>query len=224
MIGTLVNTAAVISGGALGLAAGKRLPARVRDILTQALGLCVLYVGADMALEGARPLLTVGSVILGGLAGELLGVEQGLARFADWLKRRLGFSSPRFVEGFVTASVMYLAGAMTIVGCIRDGVLNDPSTLYVKSVFDGVAALALASSLGAGVAFSALSVIVVQGLLTLFSSSLAFLQAPEVLNAVTSTGGVLILGIGISVLEIRPIRTGNLLPAMLLAILGALYA
>jgi len=223
LLGTLVNTSSVLAGSALGLAAGRKMPPRFKEVLTQALGLCVVYVGLDMALQGARPLLTVGAVILGGVTGELLRIQDGLEGLALWLKRTLSFGSPTFVEGLVTASVMFLAGAMTIVGCIEDGVAQDPGTLYIKSVFDGVASLALASSLGVGVAFSALTVLVVQGLLTTFSTSLSFLQQPEVLNVITSTGGVLILGIGVTILELKKIRTANLLPALGFAVAGALF-
>jgi uncharacterized membrane protein YqgA involved in biofilm formation len=125
------------------------------------------------------------------------------------------------VQGFVSASLLYLVGAMMIVGSIQDGTAGDPSTLYVKSLLDGVASIALASTFGVGVAFSALSVFVVQGSITLLASKLLFLQNPSVLNAITGTGGLLILGIGINLLELKYIKTGNLLPALVYAIVGA---
>ncbi len=223
MLGTLVNTGTVITGSLLGLAAGKHMPERIKEILMQGLGLSVLLIGMQMSLSGKRIIFTIACVLLGGITGEILGIELQLERMGDWLKGAFRSNSTSFVEGFVSASLLYLVGAMMIVGSIQDGISGDPSTLYVKSLLDGVASIALASSLGVGVAFSALSVLIVQGGVTLAASQLAFLQRPEVLEAVTSTGGLLIIGIGINLLDLKKIRTGNLLPAIVYAIVGALY-
>jgi hypothetical protein len=202
---------------------GKRLPDRVKTIVMQALGLSVILIGLQMALSGTRPLLVIGSLLLGAVTGELMDVEGRIAAVGEWLKRRFRSESSTFVQGFVTASVLYCTGAMVIVGSIRDGTVGDPSILYVKSLLDGVASIAFASSLGSGVAFSALSVFLVQGSITLLASKLAFLQGPGVIEAVTATGGLLILGIGINILEIKQIRVGNLVPALVYAILAVLY-
>jgi hypothetical protein len=187
----------------------------------QALGLSVVFIGLKMALSGEKMLAAIAYLLLGGLTGEILQIEERIGRVGEWLKTRAGSESSAFVQGFVSASLLYLVGAMMIVGSIQDGTAGDPSTLYVKSLLDGVASIALASSFGVGVAFSALSVFVVQGSITLLASNLIFLQSPHVLNAITGTGGLLILGIGINLLELRIIRTGNLLPALAYAILGA---
>jgi hypothetical protein len=221
--GTLVNTGAVVAGSLLGVMIGKRLPDRVKTIVMQALGLSVVLIGLQMALSGTRPLLVIGSLLLGAVTGELMDVEGRIAAVGEWLKRRFRSESSTFVQGFVTASVLYCTGAMVIVGSIRDGTVGDPSILYVKSLLDGVASIAFASSLGSGVAFSALSVFLVQGSITLLASKLAFLQGPGVIEAVTATGGLLILGIGINILEIKQIRVGNLVPALVYAILAVLY-
>ena len=218
-----MNTGAVVAGSLLGVMIGKRLPDRVKTIVMQALGLSVVLIGLQMALSGTRPLLVIGSLLLGAVTGELMDVEGRIASVGEWLKRRFRSESSTFVQGFVTASVLYCTGAMVIVGSIRDGTVGDPSILYVKSLLDGVASIAFASSLGSGVAFSALSVFVVQGSITLLASKLAFLQGPGVIEAVTATGGLLILGIGINILEIKQIRVGNLVPALVYAILAALY-
>jgi uncharacterized membrane protein YqgA involved in biofilm formation len=223
LTGTFVNTAAVVAGSLLGVVIGKRLPGRVKTIVMQALGLSVVLIGLQMALSGTRPLLVIGSLLLGAVTGELMDVEGRIAAVGEWLKRRFRSESSTFVQGFVTASVLYCTGAMVIVGSIRDGTVGDPSILYVKSLLDGVASIAFASSLGSGVAFSALSVFVVQGSITLLASKLAFLQGPGVIEAVTATGGLLILGIGINILEIKQIRVGNLVPSLVYAILAALY-
>jgi len=221
--GTLVNTGAVVAGSLLGVVIGKRLPDRIKTIVMQALGLSVILIGLQMALSGTRPLLVIGSLLLGAITGELLDIEGRIAAMGEWLKRRFRSESPTFVQGFVTASVLYCTGAMVIVGAIRDGTVGDPSILYIKSLLDGVASIAFASSLGVGVAFSALSVFAIQGTITLLASKLAFLQGPGVIEAVTATGGLLILGIGINILEIKQIRVGNLVPALVYAILAALY-
>jgi len=222
MIGTLVNTGAVVIGGAIGLAAGTRLPERMKTILMQALGLSVLAIGLRMALEAQHALLAIACLLLGGISGELLRIEQRMDGLAETLRQLLRADSSRFVEGFVTATLLYLTGAMTIVGSIRDGTVGDPGILLLKALLDGVASVALASSLGVGVIFSALPVLVVQGGITLLAGQLAFLSQPAVLDAVNATGGLLILGIGINLLEIGRIRVGNLLPAVLYAIIGGL--
>ncbi|HSH69405.1 MAG TPA: DUF554 domain-containing protein [Deferrisomatales bacterium] len=223
MTGTLVNTATVLAGSLLGVAAGKRLPERFKTILMQALGLSVLLLGLQMALSGSRPLLSIGSLLVGALLGEALRVEHGLTELGSWLRRRLRSRSSTFVEGFVSASLLYCTGAMMIVGSIQDGTVGDPSTLYVKALLDGVASVALASTLGIGVAFSAAAVLVTQGAITLLASQLLFLQHPAVLEAVTATGGLLIVAIGLNLLDIAKIRTGNLMPAVFLAIAAALW-
>ena len=222
MIGTLVNTGAVVAGSAIGLAAGTRLPERIKIVLMQALGLAVVAIGLRMALEAQHTLLAIGCLLLGGVTGELLRIEQRLDNLAETLSRTLRSNSSRFVEGFVTATLLYLTGAMTIVGSVQDGTIGNPSVLLVKSLLDGVASVALASSLGVGVMFSALPVLLVQGGITLLAAQMAFLSQPAVLDAVNATGGLLILGIGINLLEIGRIHVGNLLPALLYAIVGAL--
>ena len=223
MTGTFVNTGAVVAGSLLGVLIGKRLPGRIKTIVMQALGLSVILIGLQMALSGTRPLLVIGSILLGAVTGELMDIEGRIAAIGEWLKRRFRSESSTFVQGFVTASVLYCTGAMVIVGSIRDGTVGDPSILYVKSLLDGVASIAFASSLGLGVAFSALSVFAVQGAITLLASKLAFLQSPMVIESVTATGGLLILGIGINILEIKQIRVGNLVPALVYAAIAALY-
>ena len=223
MTGTLVNAGAVLTGSLLGVAVGTRLPERFKIILMQALGLSVLLLGLQMALSGTRPLFSIGSLVVGALVGESLRVEHGLAVLGSWLRRRVRSRSGSFVEGFVAASLLYCTGAMMIVGSIQDGTLGDPSTLYVKALLDGVASVALASSLGIGVAFSAATVLVSQGTITLLASRLLFLQQPAVLEAVTATGGLLIVAIGLNLLDVAKIRTGNLMPGVFCAIAAALW-
>ena len=223
MLGTLVNTGAILVGSTIGLTAGAYLPESVKHTLLQALGLAVVAVGLDMALAQPNYLLAVGCLLLGGVTGELLAIERRLENLGDWLKNHLGSTSGNFVEGFVSATLLYLTGAMMIVGSIQDGTLGDPSVLLLKSLLDGVASIALSSSLGVGVIFSAVPVFLVQGGITLLATHLVFLSEPAVLEAINTTGGLLILGLGINLLELGRIATGNLLPALGYAILGTVF-
>jgi len=223
LTGTIVNTGAVIAGSLVGLAAGRRIPERIKTILMQTLGLSTLLIGLQMALSAKEVIPIVGSLLLGALTGEILRIEDGLENIGHWLKKRARSDSSTFVEGFVTASLLYCTGAMVIVGAIQDGTTGDATTLYIKSMLDGVASIAFASTLGIGVLFSAVSVFLVQGFITLLASKLTFLQEPAILNAITSTGGLLIVAIAINLLNVAKIRIGNLLPALVYAVLLALW-
>ena len=210
------------ASSAVGMTMGAHLPANVKLILMQALGLATLTIGLRMTLNAQHTLLAIACLLLGGVSGELLKIEPRLETLAEWLRRRLRCHSGRFVEGFVTATLLYLTGAMTIVGSIQDGTVGDSSVLLVKSLLDGVASVALASSLGIGVMFAALPVLLVQGGITLLAAQLSFLSQSAVLDAINATGGLLIVGIGINLLELARIHVGNLLPALVYAIIGAL--
>lgn len=223
MKGTLVNTGAVIVGSLIGMAAGRRLPERLKTIMMQCLGLATILIGLQMALSEKDVIPTIGCLLLGAMTGELLNIEKAIEGLGEWLKVRARSDSSTFVEGFVTTSLLYVTGAMVIVGSIQDGTTGDATTLYIKSMLDGVASIAFASTLGIGVAFAALSVLCVQGALTLLASQLVFLQQPAVLGAITATGGLLIVAIGFNLLNMAKIRIGNLLPALVYAVLWALY-
>jgi uncharacterized protein len=222
LTGTIINTGAIVTGSLIGAFTGRWLPERIKVIVMQALGLAVILIGLQMALSGKRLLLTIGCLLLGAVTGELIDIEGKITGIGTWLKDRFRSESSSFAEGFVTASILYCTGAMAIVGSIQDGTMGDASTLYVKSLLDGTASIALASTLGIGVAFSSLSVLIVQGAITLVSSKLLFLQNPQVLDVVTATGGLLILGIGINLLDLKKIPVGNMVPALFYAIAGAL--
>jgi len=222
VIGTIVNSGAIIAGSMIGIAGGQHLPGRMRAIIMDALGLSIVVVGLHMALTGENLIATIGCVLLGAITGELLKIEMWIETLGELLKRRFRSDSSTFVEGFVSASVLYLTGVLVIIGPIQDGTVGDASTLYIKSLLDGFASMALASTLGIGVAFSALPVFIIQGAITLLAASLLFIQEPHVLNAVTATGGVLILGIGVNILEIKKISIGNFIPAIFYAIIFAM--
>jgi uncharacterized membrane protein YqgA involved in biofilm formation len=222
MKGTLVNTSTVILGSMLGLLIGARFSAKIRNIVMHALGLSTLLIGLKMAFRTESILLVIGSLVLGGIIGEVLRIEEGLERMGEFLKRKVRSRSGNFVLGFVTSSLVFCIGPMTVVGSIQDGVSGDASVLYAKSLLDGFASIVFASSLGIGVIFSALTVLVFQGGLTLLGGKLSFLLRPEVLDELIATGGLIIVGIGIYLLGIKRIKVGNFLPALVVAVVLAL--
>jgi len=153
LTGTLVNTGAIIAGGLIGISAGGYLPERIKTIMVQALGLSVLLVGIQMALTVTNLIVTIGCMLVGAITGELIKIEYWVERLGEWLKERTRSNSSTFAEGFMSASILYLTGAMMIVGSIQDGTIGDSTTLYVKALLDGVIAIPLASTFGIGVAF-----------------------------------------------------------------------
>lgn len=222
MKGTLVNTATVIIGSLVGLGVGSRLPDKVKQMVMYGLGLCTLLIGFKMALKAEQILLVIGSLVGGGIIGEILDIEAWLEQLGEKIKKKIKSDSGNFVVGYVTASLVFCVGPMTIVGSIEDGIRGDASILYAKSVLDGFASIAFASGLGIGVLFSAVTVLAYQGLLTLLGQRLSFLLNQQVLNELTATGGLMIVGIGLLLLDIKKIRVGNFLPALLVVVILAL--
>lgn len=230
LTGTLINVTAIALGTSLGTLLGDRLPERVRETVMHALGLVTLAVGIDGALAAFRPplseltrasvLLVLASVLVGGVIGELIGIESWLNRSGEALKRRFAGEhehQARFTEGFVVASLVFCVGPLAILGSIQDGLSGDFELLAIKSLLDGFAALAFASALGWGVGFSVIPVFVYQGTISLAASGLADVLTDEIVAGLTAAGGILILGISLRLLELKQVRVGNLLPALLLA-------
>ena len=222
MTGTFINVAAVLIGGAFGLLFGARLPERVRQTVIAGLGLFVAAIGVQMAIKMKQPLIVLGGLLIGGILGEWWRIEDGLRRLGAWLEMRFttGSSeekSSRFIRGFLTASLVYCIGPLAILGSIQDGLTGDYSLLAIKSVLDGFASLAFASSLGVGVLFSSLVILVYQGSLSLLAAQAQAVITPAMTNEMTAVGGILLVGIAISsLLEIKPIRVGNFLPALVI--------
>ncbi|KPK98784.1 MAG: hypothetical protein AMJ90_09830 [candidate division Zixibacteria bacterium SM23_73_2] len=222
MKGTLLNTATVIIGSLLGLLIGKRFSEKLNTMVMHALGLATLLIGAKMAFKTENILIVIGSLAIGGILGEILRIEDGLERLGQFIKSKLKSQSGNFVLGFVTSSLVFCVGPMTIVGSIKDGISGDASILYAKSILDGFASIAFASTLGIGVIFSALTVLIFQGSLTLLGAQLSFLMEPQILNELSATGGLIIVGIGFNLLGIKKIRVGNFLPALVISVIFAL--
>ncbi|MBK9096178.1 MAG: DUF554 domain-containing protein [Anaerolineae bacterium] len=226
MIGTILNIVTVIIGGGLGSLLGDRLPDKTRETVLAGLGLMTSAVGMSMALQTKNVLIPMFSVLLGGVLGEWARLEDHLEAVGRWLERRVGqrmASGQRSVtRAFVTASLVFCIGPMTILGSIQDGLTGDFQLLAVKSLLDGFASLAFAATLGPGVILSALTILVVQGSITGLTVALGSTlgevtrQTPWVIE-MTATGGVLVLGISLLLLDLRRVRVGNLMPAVLLA-------
>ncbi|MEW5701050.1 MAG: DUF554 domain-containing protein [Candidatus Zixiibacteriota bacterium] len=223
MFGTWVNTATVTAGSLLGLVVGDRLPEKIKQSVFTALALVTLSIGVMLVIRGTRPLLIVGAIILGGITGEIIAIERRLERFGTWLQGIARVGSGQFVRGFVTASLLFCVGPMTVVGSIQDGLSGDSTLLITKSVMDGFAALALAATTGIGVLFAAGTVLVIQGSLTLLSGWFSALTVPEALNQLSAVGGLLILGLGIRMLGLKDIPVANYLPALVFIAAAAVW-
>ncbi|WP_028586717.1 DUF554 domain-containing protein [Desulfocurvus vexinensis] len=218
-VGTIVNVLAVLVGGAAGLLAGNRLPERLRLVVFQGLGLCTLAIGVTMILKMHNPLVVIFSVVMGAVAGELLGLERRFEALSERLKARLKSDNELFTDGLVTAFLIFCVGSMTILGAFDEGLRGDPTLLFTKSMLDGFAAIALAATYGLGVLFSVVPLFLYQYGLTLFAGLLQHLFTEAMIAQLTATGGVLILGIGLNLLNIKRIPLTNFLPALPLCVL-----
>lgn len=224
MTGTLINVGTVLLGTLVGTLLGSRLPQRLQDRVLAGLGLVTLVIGVELALtwRDTNTLFVLGGVLLGGLAGEGLRIEDRLERLGDRLQALTSRGDDRsstVSEAFFTATLLFCVGPLTVVGAIQDGLTGDYEALATKAVLDGFASVAIAASLGPGVAFAALSVLVVQGGISLgaglFEDILA--QGSEALAALSSAGGVLIIAIALKLLGITDVKVGNFLPALVIA-------
>jgi len=233
LTGTFINVAAILIGGALGLLFGARLPDRVRQTVLAGMGLFTAIIGIQMSFDTQQPLVIAGALLIGSLLGEWWQIEDRLRNLGAWLEERLSKGrsrqaantevvsnnhGSRFVRGFLAASLVFAIGPIAILGSIQDGLTGDYSLLAIKSILDAFGALAFASSMGVGVLFSSLVILVYQGGISLVATQAQALLSTAMMDEMTATGGVLLLGLAISnLLEIKPIRVGNFLPALIVA-------
>jgi len=222
MTGTLLNIATVLIGGIIGLIFAARIPDKLKETVIAGMGLFTAAMGLQMFLKTENPLIVLGSLLIGTLLGEWWRIEDGLQNLGRLLEQRFSKESEdgsnKFVRGFLTASLLFCVGPMTILGSIQDGLTGDYNLLAVKSVLDGFAAMAFTSTLGVGVVFSTLIILVYQGGISLLAAQLNAIVTPSMMNELTATGGVVLIGLAISsLLEIKKIRVGNMLPALAIA-------
>ena len=221
MIITVINAAAVIAGGLLGLLLKGRVPEKYKLAVTSSIGLVTLVLGMRMALEGHDVQILIPSLVAGGLIGTALKIESGILKAGESLKKLIPTNedSSMFARGFLDASILFCVGPMTIIGSIQAGLSADYSIIFTKTFLDGFMALVLASAFGSGVVFSALSILVIQGGITLGASALSSFFSENVLLQIGSMGGYLILMIALDLLGLKRIKTANFLPALVLAAL-----
>ena len=223
--GTLINIAAVLVGGTLGTLLGSVLPARFQEIVLQALGLATLLFGTQMALKTANLLYPLLGILFGSLAGEALNVERTLNHVGHVVERQLAGRGGSVAQGFVTASLVFCVGPITIVGALNNGLTGDIRLLEFKSVLDGFAAFGFAASFGPGVLLSTVTLLFYQGgisvaagaLNALLFSHLSKAQFASVFNEMTAVGGLMVLAVGLRLLKIAELRVGNFLPAIVVA-------
>mgnify|MGYP001030498227 CR=1 FL=1 len=219
MLGTIVNCMAIVAGGLVGLLFKNGIPDRYNQTVMQAVGLAVLLVGLKTAIVSDDLLVIIISLAVGALAGEWIGIEDRLARLGNFLERKFSKGSGGFAQGFVTASLIYCVGSMAIVGSLESGLSGNHATLFAKSCLDGIVSIILSSSLGMGVLFSAVPVLLYQGSITLLATVLKPLLVPEVIAQMSGVGGLLILGIGMNMLREKKIKVGNMLPAIFIPLI-----
>ena len=219
MWGNLINAVAIIVGGLIGTVFHNALPQRYQAIIFQGMGLFIVVLGVTMSVKMEHVLLSVFSLLLGGLTGEFLNLDKQLNTFGEWLRRSLKFKSEKFTKGFVSTSLIYCIGAMAVLGAIEEGTGKFPTILLTKSAMDGFSSIAFASVLGFGVIFSSIPVAIYQGTIVLITFLFSDMFNMAIVNELSAVGGILIVGLGINILEIREIKVINMLPSLVYIII-----
>ncbi|PKO06599.1 MAG: DUF554 domain-containing protein [Chloroflexi bacterium HGW-Chloroflexi-3] len=221
LTGTIINVATILLGGFFGLLLGNRLPEKVRYTVMMALGLFTFAYGIRLFMQTGNALVVLISMLIGVLLGEWWRIEDALSHLGVFLERKFnrnkGIESAKFIRGFLTASLLFSIGPMAILGSIQDGLIGDYNTLVIKAIMDGFAAIAFASSLGIGVLFSSLVILIYQGGLSLLATQLQFIMSDQVLAEFSAIGGIMLMGIAVSsLLEVKKIRVANFLPGFII--------
>jgi uncharacterized protein len=223
MTGTFINVAAILIGGTIGLLFGSRIPEKFKNTVIAGMGLFTAALGLQMFFKSENSLIVLGALIIGALLGEWIGIEDGLQALGQMLEKRFSRdtetgSNSRFVRGFMVASLLFCIGPIAILGSIQDGLTGDYKLLAVKSTLDGFASIAFASTLGVGVLFASLPILVYQGGVSLLANQLHAIVTEPMMAEMTATGGVILMGVAFSnLLEIKKMRVGNFLPALIIA-------
>lgn len=217
--GTLVNTLTVIFGSAIGLLLHHRMPENIKKISFQGLGLCTLLLGVQMGLKSDNFIILIGSVLIGGIVGESLHLEDRMNWLGEKMKQAMRSSNERFTEGLVTAFILFCVGSLTVLGALEEGLRNNPTLILTKATLDGFAAVVLSSVYGIGVMVSALPLLIFQSAITLSAGLLQPFLPDPVLDQISATGGALIIGIGINLLDVKKLKIINFLPALVVVVI-----
>jgi uncharacterized protein len=223
MLGTVINAGTVILGSSVGLLIRSRLPQRITTIVFQGIGLFTLFLGITMAMKTANVLVMIFSIVLGAIIGELLDIDRSMMRMSDYLKKKIRLRSERFSEGVVTAFLIFCMGSMSILGPIEEGLGKPPNILLAKSVLDAFSSMALSASLGVGVVFSVIPLVIYQGGITLFAGYVHGFFTNVLINELTAVGGLLLMGLGINILEIKSLKILNMLPSLVIVVILAYF-
>ncbi|MBS2213265.1 DUF554 domain-containing protein [Carboxylicivirga mesophila] len=216
--GTLVNVLTVLAGSAIGILIGNRIPEKMTKTVFQAIGLFTIVLGVGMAVKGQMLLIIVFSLIIGTILGELMSLDKQVDELSGVLKTKLRLKNPKFAEGMLTAFLLYCVGSMTIVGAIDEGMGNGSEVLMTKALMDGFSSIALASVFGVGVSMSVVPLLIFQGGITLLAYWLGDFIGKDVITELTAVGGILLVGLGINILEIKQIRIMNMLPSLIVVV------
>ncbi len=216
MFGTLLNASTVIIGSIIGLIVRSRLPKRITNTAFQGVGLFTIVLGIMMAIKTNNLLIMIFSIVLGSIIGELIDIDKWINVFGEWLKKKFKSKNQRFSEGLTTAFLLYCMGSMTILGAIEEGLGGLPNLLVAKSILDGFSSIVLAATLGIGVLFSFIPLLIYQGGLTLLASNIQNFLTEIIINEITAVGGILLLGLGITLLNIKKIKVINMIPSMII--------
>lgn len=219
MLGTIVNIIAVIIGSSIGLIIKSKLPENINRLVFQAIGLFTVFLGIKMAFKTDNYLVMIFSLVLGSITGELLRIDVYLDKFSNFLKRKTKSGNENFSNGFISSFLLFCMGSMTILGAFEEGINGNSDLLFAKSVLDGFSSIALAATLGIGVIFSVIPLLIYQGGLTLFASGLKDVISDPIINELTAVGGILLVGLGISILKIKNIKVINMIPALIFAVI-----
>ena len=220
MLGVVVNTVTIIICALIGIVVGRffknGLPVRFEEIIKKALGLSTIYIGIAGVMENKRVMLLIFSMVIGSIIGEAVNIDKGMNFLGLWAERKLGFSGGNFARGFVTASILYCTGSMAIVGSLNSGLQGNHEVLFAKSILDGAIGIVFGSTMGIGVAFSAVPVLLYEGTIALGAGLIKDVLTPEIIREMSAVGSLLIAAIGFNFLEIKEIKVANMIPAIFL--------
>ena len=217
MLGTLINASTVILGSIIGLILRSKIPKKITETAFHGVGLFTIILGIIMAIKTNNFLIMIISIVIGSIIGEIIKIDKWINNFGEWLKNKYKKNNKNFSEGLITAFLLYCMGSMTILGAIEEGLGGVPNLLVAKSVLDGFSSIVLSATLGIGVLFSFIPLLIFQGGLTLLASSIQNVLTDIIINEITAVGGILLLGLGITLLDIKKIKVINMIPSIIIA-------